>query len=384
MAALIQRQFVLLSFVTAFLFVLTAAMAMSGNKAMLTSTAVQRATSDISSLALLTMMGKEIPALSEKVQASADPAASSITGYFFQLLTGIQPGDMRSLVLHEIPGLSTFDEANYFTKGEAPPGVELTIEYPATPGLSDGDKPKTEEAAPTTGKPGPVAIPTTNGKKVVFVYHTHNRESWLSETERVGEIVDNKTRNITLVGKHLTEALQDRGIGTEVDTDDIYQRLLDQGKRQPLAYAESLKDVQAAMQQHRELEYFFDLHRDSSLRDETTATINGKTYARIKFVIGTRNKNYEKNTKFAHELQKRLEQKYPGITRDVDPKSKNQGHGEYNQSISPGSLLLEIGGVENTPKECFNTAEAFADVFAEYYWQAEKASAPKSELAGKR
>lgn len=396
MAALIQRQFVLLSFVTAFLFVLTGVMAISGNKAMLTSTTIQRATSDISSLALLTMMGKEIPALNEKVQASTDPVISSFTGYFFQLITGIQPGDIRSLVLNEIPGLSTFNEAHFFTKGEAPPGQEMAIEYPATPGFTtngmpntgskegEGEKPVTNEAVPTTDKPGPVVNPTTSGMPVVFIYHTHNRESWLSETKREGNSVNDKTRNITLVGRHLADALKDRGIGTEVNTDDIYQKLLDSGRKFPLSYAESLKEVEAAAKRNHELRYFFDLHRDDSNREETTVTISEKNYARIKFVIGMGNKNYEKNTRFAQELKKLLEKKYPGITRDVDPKSKNEGHGEYNQSISPGSLLLEIGGTENTPEECFNTADAFAAVFAEYYWQAEKASAPKTELADKR
>ncbi|WP_375143094.1 stage II sporulation protein P [Paenibacillus sp. D2_2] len=48
-------------------------------------------------------------------------------------------------------------------------------------------------------------------------------------------------------------------------------------------------------------------------------------------------------------------------------KSAKQGNGEYNQSISPGSLLIEIGGTNNTPQESQRAAEALADVLAKYY-----------------
>jgi stage II sporulation protein P len=398
MAALIQRQFVWLSFVTAFLFILTGVMAMSGNRFMLTSSTIQQASSNISSVALLTVMSHEIPALAEKVQAPSDRAAGGFTGYVFQLVTGVDPGDLRSVIGSQLPGLLTFDDAGYGFIGQREQLPELTIEYPSSPAAvaevpppageagKEGDKPRTgETAAPATVQPKDQAKPSTNGKNVVFIYHTHNRESWLSVTEREGRSVDHKTTNITLVGRHLTEALKERGIGTEVNTDDFYQRLLDSGKSFPLAYAESLKAVHAAAQQNRELHYFFDIHRDDRPRDETTAAINGKNYARITFVIGMGNKNYKQNAKFANELQKLLEQKYPGITRPLTPKNEKTGqHGEYNQSISPGSLLLEIGGTENTLQECYNTAEAFADAFAEYYWQAERASAEQSEKPDKR
>ncbi len=73
-----------------------------------------------------------------------------------------------------------------------------------------------------------------------------------------------------------------------------------------------------------------------------------------------------------------MEKKYPGLSRGKLEKGAKTDHGEYNQSISPGSLLIEIGGTENTLQESLNTAEAIADVFAEYYWQAEKVTKPET------
>jgi stage II sporulation protein P len=95
------------------------------------------------------------------------------------------------------------------------------------------------------------------------------------------------------------------------------------------------------------------------------------------FVIGTANPNYKENKKFADALNAILNKKYPGMSRGVLLKSSHQGNGEYNQSVSPGSLLMEFGGVNNTLEENLNTSEAFADVFAEYLKQQKTAKPQK-------
>ncbi|MEJ8547473.1 stage II sporulation protein P [Brevibacillus borstelensis] len=386
MAPLIQRQFIILSIVTAFLFVVTGLMSLSGNRVMIASSAVQQAAAHVSSLHMLKWMGQEIPALTDTVHASTDRGTNSVTGFMFQLATSINPGDLRSLLGREIPGLLT-EDAPRFAPEKGTALADHYAEYPPTPKqvidatpLAAGSEPAVEASAPPAenDKKEPAARPTTGSKKIVYVYHSHNRESWLSEAKQVGTSVNHPTRNISLVGKHLAERLNDLGIGADVNRDDIYQRLLDKGRDYTHSYAESLQAIRAATEQNRELHYFFDLHRDTLPRKETTVTINGKTYARTLFVVGKRNKNYEKNEAFADALHKLMEKKYPGLSRGKLEKGAKTDHGEYNQSISPGSLLIEIGGTENTLQESLNTAEAIADVFAEYYWQAEKVTKPES------
>ncbi|MFY0545129.1 stage II sporulation protein P [Brevibacillus sp. H7] len=379
MATLIQRQFVLLSFVTAFLFVVTGFLAIGGNRIMIASSTIQQATSHISGLVLVKLMGQEIPALSETVKATNERETNNFASFMFELVTSIHPGDLRSLLGRELPGLLTIDDARFIVAGKDTTLADLYVEYPAAPReeieVPPAAQPTDNETVEENPKTDPVARPTTNGKKIVFVYHTHNRESWLSEAKLEPETksVNHETRNITLVGRHLAQALNDKGIGTEVNTDDIYSKT-----KFWLSYAESLKVVKAATERNREIRYFFDLHRDDKPRERTTITINGKSYARTFFVIGLRNKNHEKNTQFAKELHQLLEKKYPGLSRGITAKNEKSGNGEYNQSISPGSMLIEIGGIENTLQECYNTAEALADVFAEYYWQAERVNKPES------
>ncbi|MGG4450992.1 stage II sporulation protein P [Brevibacillus porteri] len=392
MATLIQRQFVVLSFITAFLFVMTGVLSLGGNRIAISSSAIQQAASHISSLAILGWMGQEIPVLSETVQAQADDRTNSVTGFLFRLATNIQPGDLRSLLGRELPGMVTTEDARFVVQGKGASLADFYLEYPAHPRqVADQSQvvPIVEPKPEDTTKPGktkPVPVPNsiTDGKKIVYVYNSHNRESWFSETKPVGTSVDHPSRNISLISKHLSEALNDRGIGSDVSTDDIYQQLLNKKMHYSFSYAESLQVVKSATEKNKELFYFFDLHRDTAPRERTTVTIKGKTYGRILFVIGKRNKSYEKNEAFATELHELMEKMYPELSRGVMEKGAKTDHGEYNQSLSPGSLLIEIGGTENSVQESINTAEALADVFATYYQQAEKVGKTVSDEPAKR
>ncbi|MFS0558657.1 stage II sporulation protein P [Brevibacillus sp. 179-C9.3 HS] len=206
------------------------------------------------------------------------------------------------------------------------------------------------------------------GNEKVYIYHTHNRESWRNVARnQQGSSVDDPEINITLVGKRLGELLQARGISAMASQDDFAQRLKEQKKTYSMSYSESYKAVAAAAATSPHLQYIFDIHRDSDEpRSKVAITINGKTYSRMLFVIGTANPNHQANKRLAEELHARLEASYPGLSRGIILKGSNQGNGVYNQSISEGALLLEFGGTNNTLEEGYNTAEAFAEVFGNY------------------
>lgn len=219
------------------------------------------------------------------------------------------------------------------------------------------------------------AIPaSTQGKKVVFIYHTHNREAYLPELpESKRDNPYDAEKNITLVGKRLAQSLEKKGIGAEVSTKDYWNEL---GGKYALSYALSRKEVQAALAQNPDFIYVFDVHRDSVGK---AVEIDGKRYAAIAFVLGQGNQNWEKNQAFAQRLHDKLEELYPGISRGIKPKGEKSGHGEYNQSVHPNSILVEIGGVTNTLEEAYNAADALAEAIAALYWDAEAVSSPVSQ-----
>jgi stage II sporulation protein P len=216
---------------------------------------------------------------------------------------------------------------------------------------------------------------STNGRKVVFIYHTHNRESFLPHLPDIKDANDayNAKINITMVGKRLAEELEKRGIGSEVSTVDYMPTL----SSYSLSYAASLKTVEAVMQKNKDLNFFIDVHRDSRERDQTTVTINGKKYAKVAFVIGQGNPHWQQNEELAKNLKTQLEDIAPGISRPIVNKEKTAGtNGEYNQSLSSNALLVEIGGPYNSLEEEYRSVEVLAQAFANFYWDAQKVDLP--------
>lgn len=217
-------------------------------------------------------------------------------------------------------------------------------------------------------------IHSTFGKEVVYIYHSHSRESflpYLKSTLKPEEAYHSKA-NITLVGEMLGRAMENEGIGTNVDTSDIVQLLKMNNLDYSSSYDVSRGIVKNAQETNKELEYFIDVHRDSLRKEHTTVNLNGSNYARLLFVIGNGHPNFEKNLTFAKELQAILDILYPGLSKGILQKSSLQGNGIYNQDLSPNSIILEIGGVDNTIEELHRSTEAFATVLSNYYWQREE------------
>src|SRR5699024_6428557 len=115
------------------------------------------------------------------------------------------------------------------------------------------------------------------------------------------------------------------------------------------------------------IEYYIDIHRASSRKENTTTWINGTRYERLYLVAGEAHENYEGKLMFAKELHEKLEEKYPGLRRGGYLKSKAEGNGVYNQDISNKSHLVEVGGIDNNKKELGNTVDAVAEVFKGVY-----------------
>ncbi|WP_408006219.1 stage II sporulation protein P [Pseudalkalibacillus sp. A8] len=326
---------------------------------------------------LVAFMGTVNPYFQQGLPNSYKPP--SIQSLSFELATNIKPGDIRSLLGRELPGFAIFD-TEIVVAGEGTDYTTLPIE--SAPPLDvllkerevAEEKLKVEESEET-----PKPDMTTNGRKVVYLYQSHSYESFLPLLKGA-EVSDdanssNPEANMIRVGGMLANELEQRGIGVQQDRSNIGEKLKDRGWNHGNAYQLSREIVQTAVADNKDITFSFDLHRDSQRRDKTTVEINGKSYAKLMFVIGKANPDYEKNLQLAEELHHLLKEKYPGLSRGVILKSKTEGNGIYNQDLSDQAALLEVGGVDNNLEEIQRSTEAFAEVFAEYYWKDEKVNA---------
>ena len=114
------------------------------------------------------------------------------------------------------------------------------------------------------------------------------------------------------------------------------------------------------------LKYFIDLHRDSVNKKISTVEINGKSYARILFVLGLENINYSENKKVMEFMENFLNTNYYGISRGIFEREGPGVNGVYNQDFSTNCVLIEVGGEYNTTEEVANTIEVIAEMINAY------------------
>lgn len=377
----------------------------------------------LSSHFFIDMIGMEMPHMAASKEDSSF-SGEKMSTFVFQLLTSVNPRDPKSLLAGELPGMRANQPVQLHSgsgneDGEAPADYRPdTAEGAADPGENPvgnpGENPDNGEQPPEAGEdngqeqqngedgpgegegqgtdsknePGGTSKngQTTDGKKAVLIYHSHPQEAYnpllTHPSDNPGAVSPSK--NVMLVGSFMAKRLEANGIGTLHDKSD-YQSTVE-GYNYNYSYKYSRQTVLEAMGRHDDLTYLIDIHRDSQRYSKTTATVNGVNYAKVYFIIGHANENWRKNEAFASKINAKLEASYPGISRGVWGKSADQGNGEYNQSLSPNSILIEIGGIDNTKEELQRTAEVLADIIAEVYWQeqeAKKASVKKDAKADK-
>jgi len=329
-------------------------------------------TSAIDSSVFLKLIGTENQAFAQALPE--DMQSTDLTENLFSLATSLRPNDPRSLLGNELPGFSVYGD-QILIAGEGTDYTNLPVE--STPPLEEVLREREavfEDNNGNTQQEQPNGAPDTGEEDVVFIYNSHNRESFLPHLPEVSDpnMAQHAEVNVTNVSEYMSGALQANGIGTNISQTDIMNVLNQNGMEYHESYQASRNVVEEAFATNENLQYVFDIHRDSLGRSETTIDINGESYARIMIVVGTEHANYEQNLELATEIHYMMEEMYPGLSRGVVTKQGAGTNGIFNQDLSGNSLLLEIGGVENNMDELQRGSEAFAEVFTELYWDAEE------------
>ncbi|WP_017728419.1 stage II sporulation protein P [Halalkalibacterium ligniniphilum] len=341
----------------------------------LASSSIHEWAADIKGEHLLHLLGQENNYFTQVLPPDSEPP--NLSTLAFQIATSINPDDPRSLLGRELPGFALFD-GHIVVAGEGTNYTNLPVESAPPIDVIMAERQATQESLAKLEeleRESKQLEETTDGRKIVHIIHSHNYESYLPELD-VEDSSDpnlafhNKV-NITLVGEKMSQELEKRGIGTEVEKRDVQGKLKSRGWNYGQSYDASRELVKEAIAANEDLQFFFDLHRDSQRRERTTVTINGVEYARTFFVIGANHSDYQHNLKLAEDLHKLLQERYPGLSRGVITKGGSRTNGLFNQDLSTQSILIEMGGVDNTLEETYRSVEAFVEVFADFYWSTE-------------
>ncbi len=368
-------------FVTAFfaMFILVGMFTSIDPNYRVASNTVKKWTNNITEVHFLSLMMMENRIFKEALPEDQTPI--DMWKVVFELGTNVRMHDVRSLLGRELPGFEMYDR-EILIAGEGTDYTNLTVESTPPLDIVLEEREATTPEEKDEEKPVEEQEKTTGDKDVVYIYNTHNRESFLPYLPDADEPDDafHHEVNITKVSDQLAKDLKRHGIGAEVEDADIGAILNEKGWNYSSDSYRASKDViEAALTDNKDVNFVFDLHRDSIRKDLTTIEIDGKSYAKIMFVIGGDNPNYEKNYALAEKLHALLDEKYYGLSRGVEMYGGAGRNGVYNQDVSENALTIEVGGVDNTMEELYNTTEVFAEIFSEYYWDAEKVSGSSGE-----
>jgi|GEM_PF-2886032 len=208
----------------------------------------------------------------------------------------------------------------------------------------------------------PLKLNTSKTGPHILIYHTHTTESFLKTLEdksAPSRSLDNRY-NVVRVGEALTKNLKKYNI-------NVLHNKTVHDKDYNSSYVKSLETLTSYVKKYPSLSMTIDLHRDAAGNDKLRVAkkINGQDCAQIMFVIGTDSKldnpKWRENLKLALKIQSRLNEIAPGIAKPTYI-SKNR----YNQHLTNGSVIIEIGGDGNTITECIRStnylAQAINDV----------------------
>lgn len=210
-------------------------------------------------------------------------------------------------------------------------------------------------------------------KPAVLIFHTHTTESYQildRDFYTTSEARSNDPAlNMVRVGEEIAEQLEKAGY-TVIHDKTIHD------KNYTGAYGRSRETVQKHLKEHPEIQMVLDVHRDAMHRSDgsklkPTVMIDGKKAAQIMIITGaqegavTNFPDWEKNLRFALQVQRKLETLYPGLTRPVLFSQRL-----YTMDLHPCNILLEMGSDVNTLDEAAYSGRlagyALAQLLQEY------------------
>lgn len=203
----------------------------------------------------------------------------------------------------------------------------------------------------------------------VLIIHTHGSEAYTPAEEGVVWSGDHRTTdfrcNVVKVGDVIADVLGAAGISV------LHDRTLYDYPNYSGAYDRSLSAMESYLTQYPTIRFVLDIHRDAVEDTEgkqykvISDVGEGETAAQLTLVVGSdgsglKHPQWEENLRLAVALQEQLLTDYPTLMRPLLLRNSR-----YNQHVTTGSLLVEVGAAGNSPEEAQLAARLLAEGLVE-------------------
>ena len=213
----------------------------------------------------------------------------------------------------------------------------------------------------------PVHITLSDGPQILIL-HSHGSEAYTPSGNDQYEESDpyrttNCNYNVVRVGEEMAKVLRDRGFQVIHDT-----TLYDYPSYNE-AYDRSLAAAERWLTQYPSIQVVLDIHRDALAAEDgsiykAVSDQGGEQAAQVMLVVGTdRTKKHplwQEHLTFAVRVQQQLLDDHDTLARPMVLRASR-----YNQHLSVGSVLVEVGTHGNTLQEALLGANLFAQSAAE-------------------
>lgn len=203
----------------------------------------------------------------------------------------------------------------------------------------------------------------------VLILHTHTTEGYMTYDAGYYNAGDrdrtkDNTKNVCAVGEAIRLTLEAAGITA------IHDTTIHDSPQYTGAYTRSAATAQEILERYPSIRVVLDIHRDAVLEAgavvKPTATVDGKKAAQMMLITGVvttddlPHPNWQKNLTLATQLQAALDEVSPDLMRPL-----NTVASRYNQHLSPGWLLVEVGAEGNTVEEAVYSGQILAKTLAQ-------------------
>lgn len=198
----------------------------------------------------------------------------------------------------------------------------------------------------------------------ILIVHTHTTEAYTPDGTDVYTPDGGVARTLEEEDNMLRVGDEMERVFTEMGLSVIHDRTVHDYPQYNGAYTRSAQTVQDYLEQYPSIKIVLDVHRDALAGEDGTVykavtVIDGVDTAQVMLVIGHgqngSNPHWMENLALACKLQTSMNTLYPTLARPMTFRDSS-----YNQELSTGYLLVEVGTHGNTLQEALSAARLFA------------------------
>ena len=203
----------------------------------------------------------------------------------------------------------------------------------------------------------------------ILIVHTHGSEAYTMDgtdiyTESDPSRTLDEAYNVVRIGDEMQKIFEEMGLSV------VHDRTLYDYPQYSGAYTRSCEGIETWLKEYPSIQIVLDVHRDALIGENGTVykavtEVDGEKTAQVMMIVGTddlgqSHPHWQENLALAIRIQQKLDQNWPTAARPITLRSSR-----FNQQLTQGSLLVEVGSHGNTLQEALRGARLFAKAAGE-------------------